>query len=377
MTISEREPGVWLVRVYAGVDPVTGRARRINRTVHGGKRAAQSVERTLKNDVRDGKLTGSDVTLSEAIAGWLDRAAQDLSPTTVHKYRQYVDVHIGPMIGGIKLSRLTPHRLDVWYGELAEKGLAPASIRQAHAIVRRALGRAVRNGWITSNPAAVSEPPKIPKRIRRALPAADARRIVGAALEADSEFGILVVLCAATGARRGEVCGLRWADVDLDGGSVRFVEALVQYGNELEVKGTKTEEPRSVAVDAATVDLLKAHRARAIERAFAVGVQLAPEAYVATSSPDGRAPVRPDTLTQRFSRLVDRLELSGWRLHDLRHWHASTLLDAGVPLGTVSERIGHRDQSTTANIYSHALPATDRRAADVIGEVLRGTGPTG
>jgi integrase len=375
VTIRERSAGHWTVTVYAGVDPVTGRARRINRTVHGGKRAAQDLERRLKNDVRDGKLTGSDVTVAEAIDAWLARAATDLSPTTVHGYQLKIRTHVAPLIGSVKLSRLTPHRLDTWYGELEAKGLAPGSIRQCHAIVRRALARAVRNGWITTNPAAVSEPPKIPKVRRRAMPAPDTRRVIDAAVAADAEFGILVALAAATGARRGDLCGLRWRDVDLDAGTVRFVETLAQYGTTVTVKATKNEDPRVVALDPATLERLRAHRRRAVERAFAVGVGLGPEAYVATSSPDGLEPVRPDTFTQRFSRLVRRLDVAGpdgrpWRLHDLRHWHASTLLDAGVPLGTVSERLGHRDKSTTANIYSHALPATDQRAAEVIGATL-------
>lgn len=371
VTVRERGPGRWQVVVYAGVDPVTGRERRIRRTVRGGKRDALALERRLKTDLAEGRLGGTDITLADAIAAWLERAAADLSPTTVHKYRQYVDVHIIPALGAVKLSRVTPHRLEVFYDALRdERGLAPASIRQAHAIIRRALANAVRLGWIPANPAAAARPPKIPKIRRRTISATDARRIVDAAQD-DPEFGILIALAAATGARRGDLCGLRWREVDLDAGVVRFVETLVQYGPDLAVKGTKNDAPRVVTVDAETVDRLRAHRRAAIERALAVGVALQADAYVATSSPDGMTPIRPDTVTQRYGRLVRRLGLDGWRLHDLRHWHASVLLDAGVPLPTVSERLGHRDQSTTANIYAHALPATDHRAAEVIGDLLR------
>ena len=106
------------------------------------------------------------------------------------------------------------------------------------------------------------------------------------------------------------------------------------------------------------------------ERALALGVPLADDAYV-FADVEGR-PWRPDVCTNRFGRLRDRLGLDRVRLHDLRHFVATVLGDGGMPIATISSRLGHRDIATTLNIYTHAIPATDQHAAAYLGNLLAG-----
>jgi integrase len=94
------------------------------------------------------------------------------------------------------------------------------------------------------------------------------------------------------------------------------------------------------------------------------------DGFVFTSEPDGSRPLHPDTITGGFQRLRERTGLAGVRLHDLRHLHATQLLAAGVPVRTVSGRLGHANAATTLNVYGHFLEASDRQAADVIGGLL-------
>jgi integrase len=146
--------------------------------------------------------------------------------------------------------------------------------------------------------------------------------------------------------------------------------AIVLVGGTLREKDTKTHQSRRVALDEATVALLSRHRLRQRETALALGVPLADDALL-FADPEGGS-WRPDVCTNRFGRLRARLGLNHVRLHDLRHFVASVLIDSGIPISTVSTRLGHSQISTTLNLYTHALPATDQRAADYLGDLLTG-----
>jgi integrase len=150
---------------------------------------------------------------------------------------------------------------------------------------------------------------------------------------------------------------------------------MSQVAGELREKEAKTHQSRRVAIDEGTVDVLRKHRRRQRELALALGVRQTDDALV-FSDEEGR-PWRPDACTNRFGRLRARLGLQSVRLHDLRHFVASVLGDGGVPIATISGRLGHRDIATTLNLYTHALPATDQRAAAYLGTVLARRDPPG
>lgn len=370
------------VIVYAGRDGATGLERYVRRTVRGDtptktRKAAEAAERRLTLELADGQRQVTTATLGDTLDAWLELVASELSPTTLAGYRMNIRVHIKPALGNVTLARLTTARLDRFYAQLRTQGLAPATVRRIHAIIRRALTNAQRWGWITANPAAVpGTAPKVPKHQIRPPELDVARRLIAEADKGrDRDFGIVILLAATIGARRGELCGLRWSRVDLVDGVIEIVDTIIQTEDrEILVKATKTDEPRRVSLDPETLARLRGHRQHALERALAAGVKLVPDAYVASHVLDGSEPIRPEAITRRFIRLRDRIGATGVRLHDLRHFHATLLLDAGIPLATVSERLGHRDQSTTANIYSHPVSATDRVAAATIGRLLAAPG---
>ncbi len=135
-------------------------------------------------------------------------------------------------------------------------------------------------------------------------------------------------------------------------------------------KGTKTHQSRRVALDDATVALLRDHRRRCREVALRLGVRLSGDAYLFSEAGDFSRPWRPDVCTNWFRRVRSPLGLQHVRLHDLRHFVATALGDGGTPIATISTRLGHRDKATTLNIYSHAVPATDQHAAAYLGNLL-------
>jgi integrase len=174
------------------------------------------------------------------------------------------------------------------------------------------------------------------------------------------------------GARRGEVCRLRWSHIDLDRGEVLVGGKITSLPGELrDEEWTKTRSKRRVAIGSAVVELLRARRLEQAKQALASGVSLSPDAYVFSHEADGSKPIRPDGVTQRFTALARRLEVD-CRLHDLRHFLVTQLIASGVDVRTVSGRVGHRDGGrTTLGTYAHFQAAQDRQAAELMERLLR------
>ncbi|EQD49137.1 integrase family protein, partial [mine drainage metagenome] len=176
-------------------------------------------------------------------------------------------------------------------------------------------------------------------------------------------FAALWRLLAVTGMRRGEACGLRWDDVDLEGGTLSIRVTRVVVGHEVVESLPKTAaSARSIALDARTIQLLRSHAERQEERRRQLGPAYVDSGLVVTWE-DGR-PVHPSMVTKIFTREARAAGLAPIRLHDLRHSHATAGLEAGVPAKVMSERLGHSSVKTTLDIYSHVSPAIDREAAE-------------
>jgi len=367
----ERRPGVWELVVQLPREHGQGRARQLSRTAHGTKRQAQRALAGLVGEVSAGKHASTTTTLGELLARWLDHVDGQLSPTTIREYRRLVRTMLEPDLGKLPLRRLTAQRVDAYYAVLTrERGLSPATIRHVHAVLRGALGQAVRWGWLPTNPAASASPPKLRRREIVPPAIADTRALLLAADDHDLDLGALLRVLVATGARRGEVCGLRWSDLDLRAGTAYICRSVASVGGGTVVQDTKTHAARRIALDADTLEVIGRRRERAQALADVCHCELPDDAFVFTMRPDGSAPLHPDTVTKNFQRLCKGAGLSGVRLHDLRHMHATQLLAAGVPVRTVSGRLGHANAATTLNVYAHFLEASDRQAADVIADLL-------
>jgi integrase len=204
--------------------------------------------------------------------------------------------------------------------------LAPTTVRQIHAILRRALSQAVKWGWLSSNPAALaSPPPVVPRDIHPPTPE-EVVRLLDAAWEADADFGTLLWLAMTTGARRGELCALRWSDIRFIELDLLIARNYVVRGSGRKEKDTKTHQSRRIALDDATAAVLLEHLERCTSRAKTLGDELRPDAYVFSLDPAGREPRLPDSVSRRVYRLAQRLGMPGRHLHEFRHYSATQLL---------------------------------------------------
>lgn len=363
----------WRVHVYLGVDPATAKQRYLTRTVRGTKREAEIVCAQMVAEVAHGDhAVAPSGTVGELLERWMAHAGPDMSPATVTAYRIYLRKWIVPALGSTRLDRLKPAAIDQLYASLRGH-LSTGSIRKVHTILRSSLGQAVRWGLIATNPAASASPPKVVRKPIVPPTPNDVARLLEAADACDPEFGLYLRLAAVTGARRGELCALRWTDIDHEEGQLLIERAIVLGPDGLVVKRTKTNRDRRIALDTGTLAALQAHRSAAEARCALGAMKLVKAAYVFSRDVEGRAPWRPDSsATGRFMALRDTVGLPKVRLHDLRHYVATRLLDAGVPVRSVSERLGHASATTTLTIYAAAVPATDRRSAEILGAFLEG-----
>ena len=372
-TMRERSPGSWELTVSAGLDPTTGRYTRVIRTVRGTKREARAALQQLEVEVASGLVGLEDPSVSELLGRWLDHVkALGRSPSTLYNYRNCIARELVPVIGTIRLSKLTAGHLDRLYSSLRERGLAPATIRQVHAIIRAALHQAVRWGLIARNVASLASAPPLPQREQHPPTADEVLALIRAAEDLDSMFGLYVRLLAATGMRRGEACGLRWTDIDLDSGRVIVQRSHLALPGSVGDHPTKTRSMRTVTLDAdSVVALNKAWRsARQLARFAGVDDDTRRAGYVFSFDVDGASAWRGDTVSGRWMRTRKAAGAPGVRLHDLRHWQATQLLDAGVPVPTVAARLGHADGTTTLKIYAHRTTRGDEQAAEVVGAAL-------
>jgi integrase len=177
-------------------------------------------------------------------------------------------------------------------------------------------------------------------------------------------------LAVSTGARRSQLLALRWCDIDEERASIAFTRALVEGPDGPELRSTKTHRTYRVELDAETLHVLMAHRSRAEARARGVAEELTASAFVFSSRPDGAKPWLPNWVTKRFIAARRAARLPHFRLHDLRHFMATEMLAAGVPIATVSQRLSHARASTTLNVYAHSVPGGDRGAAETLAAIL-------
>jgi integrase len=184
-------------------------------------------------------------------------------------------------------------------------------------------------------------------------------------------MAVLIMLAALTGARRGELCALRWTDVDLEAGRLLISRSLAEVDGRIVEKDTKSHQDRTLALGQAGVELLTAHRAQVLARAAEAEADVGPDAYVFSPNFDGAIPVPPSRVTGFFTRLRNDLELPEVHLHTLRHFMATQLAARGdVSARTLAGRLGHADASITMRVYAAYFPAADAEAAEHMARVL-------
>lgn len=356
----ERRGSSWRVRWTAGTDE-NGRRRYTSRTF-STKREAERFRAELIIAAGDDQYHGRTFTLDQAISN-LYRTRQH-SPTYRYDLERAEQL-IPAAYLELPVGRLRSADLVRLYDELGAAGRSPWRVYRVHELIRAALAVAVRYEWVDRNVADAATP----RRPRRVTPAPPSPAALDRLLAlADGDLRLWLRLASTTGARRGEVAGLRWADVDTAAGVLRIRRA-VSYapGTGVVVGPTKTGAERRIAIGPHLSAELDTARAEQQGRAELAGLPWSTDAYVIGADPAGATPWRPDRATNAVARLRRKVpELAGVRLKELRHYVATRALAGGADVRTVAGRLGHAQTSTTVDVYAAFVPESDRRIADAL-----------
>ena len=281
-------------------------------------------------------------------------------------------------IGGSNVSAASAEKISLaldmpradLFTPVKKDGLSGKTLLHYHRFLSAMLETAVQWQYIPSNPCSRVKPPRAAQTETAYLDEAQAGQLIAALDGEPPQYRTAVLLLLNTGLRRGELCGLEWADVDLEHG-VLSVRRNSLY---LPGKGVYTDTPktkssaRTIRMPPSCIPLLEQHRAWQAQYRADLGDQWRESGRLFTSA-DG-SPIHPDTLTSWFSDFIKRHDLPKVTLHGLRHTNASLLIAAGTNIRTVSGRLGHSQASTTANIYAHAIQSADAIAAEALGNIL-------
>ena len=368
--VEQRGDKRWRVRVFVGREG--GHTRWVSRTITGTKRQAQVALATLVTEVETGQVAKSHAgSVADLLDRWLDDIALTRTAYTMREHRRSVERDIKPAIGAVPLDRLRGRELDQFYRELLRRGLSPASVRRHHSILHAALDRAVKWGMVASNPANRATPPGTTRSTACCPSIRDVQRLISSAEALDAVLAAAIALGAVTGARRGELCALRWSDVDWVKRRLRLDRSLTVLDRAPQEGPTKTHSRRDISIDDTLAAFLS--RRQAEQRAYAdkVGTVLVDDPYLLSRSSDGAAPCLPDGLTAGYARLAKALGIPG-HFHELRHFAATVAIGSGADVQTVSGRLGHADPSVTLRVYAHAVEARNRELAGLLGSTVLG-----
>ena len=350
--------------------------------------AAKEARDAARIAARRGEYVHSNrVTVAEYLTGWLEVHALEVKPRTKAGYGELISTYVVPHIGSMRLQAVKPATLSALYADLLARGgkggrpLSARTVNHVHALLRKSLNDAVLTDQVLpTNPASRAKRPRQEKgrdRVELLWSANDLRRFLS--LVEDHRLSALYRLAAFTGARRGELLNLRWADVTLDGDSPRIrVTGTVQViGSKLVEGTTKGGQSRVVSIDPGTAAALRDHLARQETERLRAMDSWVPGDLVFRR--EIGAPLYPSSPTQLMGKRIrdyndalpeETAPLPRLRFHDLRHVHATLLLRAGVPVHVVAKRLGHADPAVTLRTYAHVLADQAAEVATVFATVM-------
>ena len=362
--VRKRDDGRWEGRIVVGRKN-DGSA--IYRSVFAEKQSELMPKlNELKMQYAGIRLTeDSSITLGEWMGRWMEEYKKPiLRQSTYSGYLKDIENHILPYLGSKKLTQLKTAEIQKHYNYLLEsgrvkdngkgKGLANATVRGIHMILREALDSAVREGLIPRNPADGTSPPKIYRKEKQVLTKEELETFMKL-IENDEAWYDFFYTEILTGMRAGEICGVRWEDFDEADRTLRVIRSVDFVHGELVIGETKTEDGKRTIYLPDSLWRLLAERKKRTFSEWIFPNLLKPE-----------LPLDPAKAYRQLKSILKKGGLPDIRLHDLRHTFTSHAANSGIAPKTLSEIVGHSKASFTLDHYAHVTSDMQKNAANIV-----------
>lgn len=346
-------------------------------TEKSARKKAEAFAATFEKECREGVTTDSRQKFQaycDYVIGLKEQ--RGVKHSTIVRYKELTG-RIYPQIGHIKLKELRADHLNDLYTLLGQDGqskrggkLSAKTILEHHRLISTVLEQATKEGLVPFNVASRATLPKVERKEVNYFQAEQVAAIREALEREPMKWKTLVHLLLITGARRGEVLGLKWDKVDFEGNRIYICNSVL-YSPDVGIYEStpKTERSRRyVTLPPGTMQLLRRYRAWQAEERLRLGEYYQNQGFV--FSQDNGNPMHPDSVTDWLKKFSKRHDLPHINAHAFRHTMASMLYFHGVDSVSISKRLGHAQVSTTANIYAHVMEEADQRNADILSEVF-------
>ena len=347
-------------------------------TEKSARKKAEAFAATFEKECREGVTSDSRLKFEEYCDYVISLKAQrGIKHSTIVRYKELTG-RIYPAIGHIKLKDLRADHLNVLYSELAKpgqnkrtgEGLSAKTILEHHRLISTVLDQAEKEGLVPFNVAAKATLPKITRKEVNYFQPEQVAAIRDALDEEPPKWKMLTHLLLITGARRGEVLGLKWSSVDFVGNRVHVCNNIL-YSPDI---GVYEDTPKTATSDRwitlphETMRLLRQYQIWQNTERLRLGEYYQNQDFLFAQ--DNGNPIHPDSVTDWLSKFSKRHGLPHINPHAFRHTMASMLYFSGVDSVSISKRLGHAQVSTTANIYAHVMEAADQKTADILADVF-------
>lgn len=354
---------------------IYGKRKRKTEVVYGSlvdvkKREA---ELTKKYYHSGSKINISDLTFNQYSKLFIEEyCLSNVSKVTVKSYAQLLS-KISPLIGNIKLNKITTYTLDSMYKKLKDgenvKERKAETLLHYYRLINKMMVQAMKWKLIDNNPNQDTTKPKREKKERRCY---DLEQVIKLLQVLDNEpikYKALITLALDTGARRGEICGLKWSDIDFDNKTVLIDNSLkVVFGVVDEENPKNIYSKREIIVSDECINILKSYKEWQDQYKNKRKNVWIDENRVFTSN--NGTHIHPDTCGDILKKIIKKYDLPEITFHELRHTNTSLLINSGANIKSVSKRLGHSNTSTTMNIYEHAFSSSKKENADIMNNIL-------
>jgi integrase len=347
---------------------IQGKRKQVRRRGFKSKRLANDELIRLQKEVQDDDyIEENKKTISEYMKYWLENIRKlECEATSYYNNLLYLKNHINPRIGKIKLQDMSPMKCQEFVNDMHNDGYARNTIDRVCTLLKLALDKAIEYKLIKeNNMRTVTLPKKIKKQVK-----VWSLQQVNHFLNAmkDRRYYCVYAIALLTGMRQGEILGLRWKDIDFNKKLISVRQTLTHYGKEIK-DGTKTiSGERTISISEQLIKILnKQHQEYIVFKSNTE--EFIDMDLVIYNLKNGKT-VFPGNLTKRYIDDVKRAGLPHIRFHDMRHTHATLLIQQNINVKVISERLGHSKIGVTLDVYSHVLPSMQQEVADKLDEMI-------